>query len=155
MNSSESLNLNENIRWLKLMVNVTHGIFLSSIFVFIFIIILLPKFGFTPVYKTGDVAFCLIELTLTGISLIIFGINVFWPRIARWNRKYKMKYENILWSHFCIRLPLFESINIFALILSLLGSSWYIFVTIFFLSLVSLIFNYPTDRRLAIWIGLK
>jgi hypothetical protein len=50
-----------------------------------------------------------------------------------------------------IRLPLFESLVGFGLVLGIWGSSWYIVLPLFILAFAALVLTFPTDKRLAKW----
>jgi hypothetical protein len=130
---------------------IFHLVFLATVPIMILVVVLLPTFGYVPVFGSKDPTIGLIEIIFAVIEIPILIVGIYLPRIVGrvWKRN---RSDTFVYFVHAIRISLFESVAVIGLILGILGGVWYAWLPLLVLAGAALVFSFPTAKR---WEGWK
>lgn len=127
-----------------------HIAFFALIPMGVFIIFSMPVLDISPVFSSTDFTLYIIEVSLAFIAIVDLLLGCYWFKITRKMMSISNPEAVVVTNHI-LRICLFEAIAIYGLVLGILGSSWYIWLPFFALSLIALTLTFPTSERWANW----
>lgn len=121
-----------------------HIVMLVAVFVFGHTIYLLLPDLSIKIFTPDDPILVVIEVMLGIIAILLIIFGYYYPR--RFARK-SNKTEYLYLSCHIIRVSSFEAVGIYGFVLGIIGAKWPITLPFLMVSIVALIFSFPTKEK--------